>query len=73
MKPDRTQGARAKLDRSKQLLAELNNAVNQFFDSDPYQVGTKRDPERRLVYHVTSVTQPPVALSLLAGEIVHGL
>src|SRR5581483_520630 len=45
-----------KVERAKKHIADLNREIISFFNSDPYKVGTKHDPQtRKLVYYITSV------------------
>lgn len=59
-----------KIDRAKKHLDELREQLSAFRASAPYKVETKRDPgTRRLIYFVADVCDPPMALSVLVGEI----
>jgi hypothetical protein len=42
-----------KIKRAKEHITELESQLRAFFDSDPFKVGTKRDPDtRKLIYFV---------------------
>lgn len=63
-----------KVKRAKEHLSELEREVRCFLDSEPYAVGTKRDPHtRKLIYYVTSVQPTPDCLPLIAGDVVQCL
>jgi len=62
---------RAKSDRAKKHIAELQKAVLEFLNSEPYKVGAKRDPQtRNLIYYVTSVRNTPQAIPVIIGDIL---
>lgn len=63
-----------KVERAKKHVADLEREIRGFFDTDPYKVGTKRDPETaKLVYYVTSVEPTPKCLALIAGDTIQNL
>lgn len=63
-----------KVKRAKEHVADLDRQIRTFLDTNPYKVGTKRNPHtRQLVYHVTSVETTPDCLSLLAGDAIQNL
>ena len=65
---------RVKIDRAKKHFEDLNLEVQNFFDSNPYVVGTKRQPEtRRLVYYLASVRQTPAQLAAITGDVLQNL
>jgi hypothetical protein len=71
---DRLIGARAKVDRAKLHLRELETENGSYFDSNPYEIRTKRDPNtRRLIYYIASAQPPPVAIAAIAGDILQNL
>jgi len=65
---------RAKVERAKQQLSELDTTLGAFFRTNPYKVGTKRDPQtRRLIYYLVSVRDVPLEISVIAGEVLQSL
>jgi hypothetical protein len=76
MSPDsaRLRHVSLKVARAKEHAAELAAAVQRFFASKPYSVGTKHHPEtRKLIYFVAGVTGAPDDLALLAGDAIQNL
>jgi len=52
---------RAKIERTKKHVLDLQGAIRAFLDSRPYQVRTKNDPDtRKLVYYVSRVQDVPI-------------
>jgi hypothetical protein len=71
---DRLLGVRLKIERAKQHVVDLDVALRAFYESSPYKVGAKRDPQtRKLVYYVTSVEATPATISLIAGDALQNL
>ncbi len=71
---DRLAGARAKVERAKQHINELDTILGAFFRTNPYRVGTKRDPQtRRLIYYLVSVRDVPPEISVVAGEVLQSM
>jgi hypothetical protein len=65
---------RLKIERAKKHILDLNSEVVAFFATNPYEVGTKRDPEtRKLIYYVSRVTAVPTAVSIIAGDVFQNL
>ena len=65
---------RVKIERAKQHIRELNAEVKSFFDTHPYVIGTKRNPQtRQLIYYVTSVRETPITLAAIAGDVLQNL
>lgn len=63
-----------KIEWAKQHILNLNFQLKAFFDSNPYEIGTQRDPQtRRLIYYVAGVREVPPPISLAAGDIIHNL
>ena len=63
-----------KVERAKCHVADLEREIRAFLKSNPYGVGTKRDPNtRKLIYYVTSVRDTPDKLALIAGDAVQNL
>jgi hypothetical protein len=58
-----------KLERAKQHLEEFKGAIHSFFASNPYKIGTKRDPQtRRLIYYLTEVKDVPPTIAVIWGN-----
>jgi len=71
---DRLKGVQAKVERAKHHVQDLNGALQTFFDSKPYVVGTKRNPQtRQLIYYVVSVREGPAIVNVIAGEVLQSL
>ena len=63
-----------KIERADQHIGCLKSTIKSFVNSDPYKVGTKRDPEtRKLIYYVESVQPVPVIVATIAGDALHCL
>jgi hypothetical protein len=63
-----------KIERADQHIGCLESTIKSFVDSNPYKVGTKRDPEtRKLIYYVESVQPVPVIVATIAGDALHCL
>jgi len=64
----------SKIDRAKQLKEELQKALKFFFDSQPYKIGTKSDPQsKRLIYYITKADKVPEEIALITGDIIQNL
>lgn len=63
-----------KLERAKQHLEELKGAIQAFFTSQPYKIGTKRDPQTRmLIYYLTEVKVVPPTIAVISGDVIQNL
>jgi len=63
-----------KLIRAKQHSRELEVVIKSFFDSQPYKISTKRNPQtRQLIYFVTSANDLPKEIPLITGDIIQNL
>lgn len=63
-----------KLKRAKEHVVALDREVRKFFETTPYKVGTRRDPQtRKLIYYVTSVEPSTDCLPLIAGDAIQNL
>jgi hypothetical protein len=66
--------ARLKIERANKHIDDLQIAVSTFFDSAPYKVAAKRDPDtRKMIYYLASVEPVPTVLPAIAGDILHCL
>ena len=63
-----------KVDRAKEHLSSLKEAVKAFLDTAPYKIGTKREPHsRKLIYYMASLEPVPWRVSALAGDVLNNL
>jgi len=63
-----------KVERAKEHIRELERQLRAFFDTQPYRVGTKHDPQtRKLIYYVTCAHPTPDGPSLVAGDAIQNL
>lgn len=62
-----------KLDRAATHLDELKGELKRFVDTRPYQVTTKRNPDRRLVYQVSRADNVPSRISAIAGDAIQNI
>jgi hypothetical protein len=63
-----------KLDRARSHYADLKACQKSFLDSNPYQVGVKRDPKtNRNVYYVTSIKPTPILIASISGDLIQNL
>jgi hypothetical protein len=64
-------GIRSKIERSKKHVADLDFAIRDFHNSDPYKVAAKRDPDtRKLIYYVSHVEIVPDEVTQIAGDAI---
>ncbi len=71
---ERLSAIRVKIERAKEHISDLQNRIQAFLNANPYQIGTKRNPQtRQLIYYLTSVQEPPLMLAAIAGDIVQNL
>src|ERR1700735_2054507 len=71
---ERLARVRAKVERAKPHIVDLNLRLKDFLDSKPYVVGAQRDPQmRRPVYYLAAVREVPPVIRLLAGDIIQNL
>lgn len=71
---DRLALVRVKVERAKQHIRDLDIAVKSFFDTKPYVVGTKRNPQTpQLTYYMVSVGETPTTLTAIAGDVLQNL
>lgn len=63
-----------KLERAKQHILELEDGLNAFRLSRPYQPITNFNPNSgKTVYNIRVVAAPPESLSLIIGDAIHNL
>lgn len=70
---EQLRGPLRKVWRAKQHIASLKHEIENFFDTDPYQISVGRDGERRPVYYIHSALPTPDHLPLLAGDAIQNL
>lgn len=64
----------AKVNQAKDHMAQLQNEIKVYFNSHPYSVGAKKDPQtKRLIYYVTGAKELPEKISLISGDIIQNL
>ena len=67
-------GIETKLERANHHLREFQSALRSFYESNPYIVAAKRDPDsRKPVYYLAAVRPVPPAIPILAGEVIQSL
>lgn len=63
-----------KVERAKEHISDLETEIRSFLATNPYVIGTKRNPQtRQLIYYVVSVQDTPIRLSLITGDVLHNL
>jgi len=71
---ERLASARLKVERAKEHIRNVAIAIAGFLDTNPYVVGTKRNPQtRQLIYYVTSIKDVPLIVAAIAGDAFHNL
>jgi hypothetical protein len=64
----------AKITRAKKHIQDFQLGARAFYDTDPYEVGTKEDPNtRQRVYYVTKADSVPDTLASIAADIIQNL
>ena len=62
-----------KIDRAKVHFLDMQKKIEEFFQSNPYQVDIKRNEEKRPIHYVSKIQEVPIEIPLLAGEVIHNL
>jgi hypothetical protein len=63
-----------KIERANKHIRDLDTAITGFLATNPYKVGTKRDPEtRKPVYYVAEVQPVPPEIPLILGDAIQNL
>jgi len=70
---DRLALIQVKMDRAKEHITSLNTAISTFFGTHPYQVSTKRDSTRRLIYYLSGVQPTPTSFAIITGDAIQNL
>jgi hypothetical protein len=69
---DRLSLIRLKTNRARKNLRELQSELHAFNATKPYKFDIRRDRvSRRPIYYLTEVQEPPVALAVTAGDVIH--
>jgi hypothetical protein len=72
--PTPIEQVRVKIERAKRHFGELGTEISAFSAISPYKVSARRDPEtRRPIYFVSDVTDTPVVIATIAGDVLHNL
>jgi hypothetical protein len=73
--PECLNDARAKIERAKEHIADLDSRVRIFIASGAYKVGSYKNPNTGEVsdYAVVSVAETPAIFSVIAGEALQSL
>src|SRR6266700_3295672 len=67
-------GVRAKIERAKHHIGDLEERVRVFLESKPYSVAHDKNSETcERVCRVQIRAQPPLILPLIVGEVLHQL
>jgi hypothetical protein len=69
-------GAKAKVSRAREHLADLDRAVTAYLATDPVRVDHREErdgEERRIQWVATAASEPPQALGLLVGDWANNL
>ena len=65
---------KAKLDRSKAHLDDLENSIGKYFESTPFIIEkTEEEAKGDLVYLVRIIRSVPLEIASIAGDVVHNL
>jgi hypothetical protein len=65
---------RVKVERSKELICDLEAEIQAYFMTNPYVIGTKRNPEtRQLVYYLVSLKPMPFKIAAIIGDMINNL
>lgn len=63
-----------KIDRANHHIVDLYSAIRAFFESKPYEIGAKRNPEtRQLIYYLERIEPIPENLALITGDVLFNL
>jgi hypothetical protein len=71
---DATNLVRIKVQRAREHIRDLEIEVRSFLGTNPYRVGTKRDPQtRRLIYYLVEVRPVPERIGAIVGDVLQNL
>jgi len=69
-----TDRIRIKIQRAEEHIRDLEPELKAFFDTNPYAVGTKHNPQTgQLIYYLVSVRDVPERISAITGEVLQNL
>ncbi len=67
-------GPRAKVERAKEHIVQLEKILGIFLESDPYKVVAKRDSQtRKPIYYVGNIKHTPALITTISGDILQNL
>jgi hypothetical protein len=70
-------GIRAKIERAKEHIRDLDIAKKSFFETDPYKILSKFQPEfgdkGQTIHYVSVSNRIPIRIALIAGDAIHNL
>jgi hypothetical protein len=65
---------RAKVERAKKHLSDLEVARDRFIETKPYVILPERNPQTGdHIFKITDITVPPAEIGLIAGDAIHNL
>ena len=71
---DRLNLIKIKIDRAIEHIGELHRELVKYYESKPYEIRTKRNPEtRRLIYFLSRVDEVPNRIAAVTGDAVQNL
>lgn len=74
MSQGKLKGAMLKFEWAKKHFSNLELAFKSFWNSEPYKINAKHDPQtRKLIYYIEDIKAIPDDIPLIAGDIIHAL
>lgn len=74
MASPKLEGARAKVERAKQHICDVQREWDTFLGGNPYRATAEFDPERGITaYFLDEFSSIPIHISLVAGDAIHSL
>jgi hypothetical protein len=70
---ERLEGVRRKLDRAKEMIEEIYDAVVGYIAEEPYEVVGEFNPETSEYVIRGKVTKPTRKIGIIAGDAAHNL
>jgi hypothetical protein len=65
---------RAKVERAKKHILDLEIARDRFIETEPYVIEPERNPQTgNYIFRVTKLQPPPHDIGLIAGDVAHNL
>lgn len=72
--PNPLMGSRAKVERAKEHIKNLDLAIKAFFNSNPYTINIRRNLKTgKHVFYAADVEDVPIHIAAIAGDVVHSL